>query len=77
MVLSAVMGSAAHGQTFSTGLNLASTEDYEAFASLPRFRSFLPESADLSQWMPAVGDQGQQSSCTAWSTAYYMRSYYV
>ncbi|TGK01898.1 cysteine protease [Leptospira langatensis] len=35
----------------------------------------LPSSVDLSSYMPPVGDQGQQSSCVAWSTAYATKSY--
>ncbi len=35
----------------------------------------LPSSVDLSDSMPPVGDQGQQSSCVAWSTAYATKSY--
>jgi hypothetical protein len=41
-----------------------------------RFRDFLPEEIDLSAQFPTPGDQGQQSSCTAWATGYAMRSYY-
>ncbi|TGK08891.1 cysteine protease [Leptospira fletcheri] len=35
----------------------------------------LASSVDLSDSMPPVGDQGQQSSCVAWSTAYATKSY--
>ncbi|EMJ99361.1 C1 family peptidase [Leptospira sp. B5-022] len=35
----------------------------------------LSSSMDLSQYMPPVGDQGQQSSCVAWSTAYATKSF--
>ncbi|MBF0356651.1 MAG: DUF4384 domain-containing protein [Alphaproteobacteria bacterium] len=49
---------------------------YQALPSVPRYRAFLPPSVDLSRWFPAVGHQGGQPSCTAWSTAYYLRSYY-
>lgn len=41
-----------------------------------RFRAYLPEEVDLSSRFPTPGDQGQQSSCTAWATGYAMRSYY-
>lgn len=34
-----------------------------------------PTSYDLSSNLPPVGDQGQQGSCVAWSTAYYQKSY--
>ena len=48
-------------------------------ASIPlmlRFQNYLPEEVDLSSKFPTPGDQGQQSSCTAWATGYAMRSYY-
>ncbi|PJZ70662.1 cysteine protease [Leptospira perolatii] len=35
----------------------------------------LPSSVDLSEFMPPVGNQGQQGSCVAWSTAYATKSY--
>ena len=68
---------AAIAQNFARGLSLIPDAEYEALPSVPRFRAFLPPAADLSEWLPAVGNQGEQSSCTAWSTTYYMRSYYV
>lgn len=34
----------------------------------------LPESANLQKFAPAVGNQGQQGSCVAWSSAYAARS---
>lgn len=34
----------------------------------------LPESANLQKYAPAVGDQGKQGSCVAWSSAYAARS---
>ena len=48
--------------------------------SLPKiqeYRAFLPEKVDLSNRMPAVGDQGQLGSCGAWAVAYAARSYYT
>jgi hypothetical protein len=48
-------------------------------ASIPlmlRFRDYLPEQVDLSARFPKPGDQGQQSSCTAWATGYALRSYH-
>jgi Papain family cysteine protease/Domain of unknown function (DUF4384) len=34
----------------------------------------LPESANLQKYAPAVGNQGHQGSCVAWSSAYAARS---
>lgn len=34
----------------------------------------LPESYDLSNLLPPVGNQGQQGSCTSWAVSYYMKS---
>ncbi len=34
----------------------------------------LPESANLQKFAPAVGDQGHQGSCVAWSSAYGART---
>ncbi len=34
----------------------------------------LPSSVDLSNFLPAVGNQGKLGSCTAWATTYYGRS---
>jgi hypothetical protein len=51
----------------------------QVLATIPlmlKFRDYLPEEVDLSAKFPTPGDQGQQSSCTAWATAYAMRSYY-
>jgi C1A family cysteine protease/fibronectin type 3 domain-containing protein len=35
----------------------------------------LPSRFDISEQMPPVGNQGQQSSCVAWSVAYATKSY--
>lgn len=34
----------------------------------------LPESSNLQKYAPAVGDQGKQGSCVAWSSAYGART---
>src|SRR5689334_11121609 len=44
-------------------------------ASTPAGGNELPPSVDLSASMPAVGNQGQQQSCVAWSVAYALKSY--
>src|ERR1051326_8563765 len=37
----------------------------------------VPESASLRASMPPVGDQGQISSCVAWSIGYSLMGYYA
>ena len=71
------IGGVVQAQPFAKGLILLPAKEYESLPAAPRFRDFLPSSADLSAWLPGVGHQGTQSSCTAWATTYYMRSYYV
>ena len=71
------IGGVVQAQPFAKGLILLPAKEYESLPAVPRFRDFLPSSADLSAWLPGVGHQGPQSSCTAWATTYYMRSYYV
>ena len=44
-------------------------------ASTPAGGSELPESVDLSDKMPPVGNQGIQQSCVAWAVAYALKSY--
>src|SRR5215475_1046338 len=34
----------------------------------------LPEAVNLQRYAPGVGDQGQQGSCVAWSSAYGART---
>jgi C1A family cysteine protease len=36
--------------------------------------SNMPVSFDLSIYLPPIGNQGKQGSCTSWSTTYYMKS---
>ncbi|MBE2230973.1 MAG: peptidase C1A papain [Chitinophagaceae bacterium] len=46
---------------------------YEPLADDPN-RPALPEAASLQQFAPAVGNQGAQGSCVAWSAAYAART---
>lgn len=46
---------------------------YEPLADDPS-RPALPESANLQRFAPAVGNQGEQGSCVAWSSAYAART---
>ena len=41
----------------------------------PRSVSVPPSSHDISAHMPPMRNQGQQPSCVAWATAYYVKSY--
>jgi hypothetical protein len=50
--------------------------EYRSIPQEPTYRAFLPPAADLSAHFPEPGDQGQQSSCTAWAVGYGLRSYY-
>lgn len=49
---------------------------FQTFPVGVRFRNYLPPEVDLSNRFPVPGNQGQQSSCTAWAVGYAMRSYY-
>ncbi len=54
--------------------------DPAVIARLPLIRRdlsavVLPSAVDLSPQMPAVGNQGQESSCVAWASAYALRGY--
>lgn len=59
------------------GLAREPEERYQAFPVQPRFRSFLPPKADLSQRFLPPGNQGPQGSCTAWAVGYSLRGYYT
>jgi len=61
-----------------TGLDCVGSGDY-----LPNIENLLegftipdglPESADLSNFLPPIGNQGQQGSCVSWAVSYYMKS---
>jgi len=66
----------ADADTVARGAVLLPPSDYQALRARPRYRAFLPPSADLSRWFPTAGTQGRQPSCTAWATAYELRSYF-
>ena len=36
----------------------------------PKYKAFLPDKADVLKYLPPIGNQGQQGSCTAWATSY-------
>ena len=68
----------------NTGTNEVDAEDYSQF-ELSTYNSDLlgsvgeepavPRSIDLSGNFPVPGDQGHQSSCVGWATAYALKSY--
>jgi len=60
-----------------TGLlfeDLTKVEFIKEYKTLSKI-STLPKSVDLSSFMPPVGNQGTQGSCTAWSLGYYTKTY--
>jgi len=54
----------------ATGLAPSDPAEVAKVALEPSFRAFLPPRADLRRYLPPIGDQGSQGSCTAWATAY-------
>ena len=52
-------------------------EEYALLASADRAGSSvaLPPQMDLSPYFPLPGNQGEQSSCVGWATAYALKSY--
>lgn len=68
--------SARAADKLGTGFVAESDAVYDTFTKVARYRAFLPASVDLSSRFPKAGYQGQQGSCTAWATAYAVRSYY-
>jgi hypothetical protein len=74
----AMGASGALAQTrYSTGGAPTPADQKQSIAKAPVFRDFLPPAVDLSKYMPAVGDQGNQGSCVGWATAYAARAYYA
>ena len=71
------VSAAAHGQEHKTGLVLMRPDQLAKVP--PAFTPFsgdeIPRRVDLSRDFPPPGNQGQQSSCVAWATAYALRSY--
>ncbi len=62
------------------GLQPSSPEDFRKnahFRIAARGRSERPEKFMLTEYLPPVGDQGQQSSCVGWATGYYCYTYGV
>jgi len=59
-----------------TGLLPEEPVPFEVFREMPQYRDYLPARADLSDFFPRAGNQGSQGSCTAWATAYGLRSFF-
>ena len=47
----------------------------ERYRLLPGKRVNLASAVKNYQWLPVVGDQGNQGSCAAWSVCYYYKTY--
>ena len=58
---------------FLDPLQFEKAEIYEPLAD-DNTKNPLPESANLQKFAPAVGNQGSQGSCVAWSSAYGART---
>jgi C1A family cysteine protease len=58
-----------------TPLGTAVPTEEATLAAKPGPVAVAPAAYDLSSNLPPVGDQGQQGSCVAWSTAYYQKSF--
>ncbi len=73
----ALSGGAMAQQRHATGGTPTPAEMKQSIPEAPIYRDFLPPAVDLSKYMPAVGDQGNQGSCVGWATAYAARAYYA
>lgn len=51
-------------------LNRDTFDKAKIFEGLDEYKNPLPEAASLQRFAPTAGDQGQQGSCVAWSSAY-------
>mgnify|MGYP002783814575 CR=1 FL=1 len=67
------------GNVYATGVSGCSNGDYMVDntkivtgLSIP---NNLPESFDLSEYLPPIGNQGRQGSCVSWATTYYLKSF--
>ncbi|PKA02545.1 cysteine protease, partial [Leptospira ellisii] len=80
VVLSLVAGVSVHAQPSFRSLGMKQ-ESSDLLSSLKDTNPYglshrsLSSSVDLSSSMPPVGNQGEQGSCVAWSTAYAVKSF--
>jgi hypothetical protein len=72
-----VLGMPAQGWAQGTGLKFASPAQLQGIplASTPFSGGTLPSATDLSQNLPAAGNQGNQQSCVGWAVAYALKTY--
>lgn len=66
------------GEVYATGMTCLGTGDY-VFDSANVLQNLvipptLPNSFDLSGFLPPIGNQGTQPSCVSWAVTYYMKS---
>ncbi|SKB81705.1 Papain family cysteine protease [Salegentibacter holothuriorum] len=67
------------GEIYFTGLDCTGNGNYildsENLLEDLSIPNTLPETFDLSKFLPPVGNQGDLGSCTSWATSYYMKSF--
>ncbi|MEO6014138.1 MAG: C1 family peptidase [Devosia sp.] len=70
-------GALSQEHRYATGASPTPDDVKQSIPEAPVYRDFLPQSVDLSKYMPPVGDQLNQGSCVGWATAYAARAYYA
>lgn len=69
---------ATDGAVYFTGMENCTGGSYSANSNNLlenlQLASNMPASFDLSMYLPPIGNQGKQGSCTSWATTYYMKS---
>jgi cathepsin K len=67
-----------NGNEFGTGILNCTYGSYTIYpdnvvnVTIP---DLLPDSYDLSIFLPPIGNQGRQGSCVSWATTYYLKSF--
>jgi hypothetical protein len=77
LVALGISSAGAQEHKYATGGAPTPAAQKAGISHAPVYRDFLPPAVDLSRYMPAVGDQGNQGSCVGWATAYAARAYYA
>lgn len=78
-VLFAILFQNGYAQTNSRGLLVPDQKHIDSLPwvnYIPKRASSIPNAANLKQYMPEPGDQGNQGSCSAWAVAYGLKSYH-